>query len=120
MAARGTETVLFIRPGQANRLGEPGAEVIVATLEECIIYPRSSSEQGDRGIHTIRGLHIAAPQDAVVFASGLAGADQELRGSDEIEARGQRWVVDGAVGDWRKKDGEPVVYLFETMRPEDA
>lgn len=123
MTVRGSETVEVHRPTPKDRFGDPvgpEAMLVVAELRDCIIYPRMAGEFGERGAHTVAGLHVAVPQDAVFFTAGLLAAEAELRSTDTVLARGEMWKIDGSVGDWRKKDGTPVIFMFETMRPEDA
>lgn len=123
MAAKGSETATVWRamPGTPDDDfygDEPGEDRMagVAVLDRCIIYPRASSTDGERGLHTVEGLHIFVPHDEVVWDPAQPEADRELRPEDKVIARGEEWMLEGAVGDWRKKDGRRIGYLFEVMR----
>lgn len=87
---RGTETVLVFRAARADSLDdtddsstEPDHEV-----PNCIIWPRTSTEEG-KGEVVIEGLNVFTPAGADVLAS------------DTVEARGERYDVDGVPGDYR-------------------
>lgn len=122
MAAKGSETVTVRRvmpaaPGSDDDFygSAPEArEAGVAVLDRCIIWPRASSSDSGRGVTTIEGLHIFVPHDEVFWDPTLT--EQELLPEDKVTARGQDWELDGAVGDWRKKRGNRIGFLFEVKR----
>lgn len=121
MARRGTETVVVRRATSGGSdddfYGDTSLPpTAVAVLEACIIWPRASSSSSERGITTIEGLHIFVPHDAVEWAPGTPPEEQELQSEDLVLARHRDWEVDGAVGDWRKKSGNQIGYLFEVRR----
>lgn len=121
MAKRGTETVVVRRAASGGSDDDFYGDTVlpptgVAVLDACIIWPRASSASSERGITTISGLHIFVPHDALEWSPLVAEADRELRGEDLILARHREWRVDGDVGDWRKKTGNQIGYLFEVVR----
>lgn len=121
MAKEGVETVTIRRnlPGGPvdDFYGEEDDNLAdVAVLKRCIIWPRAATRDSERGIHTIAGLHIFVPSGQVEWDAAVAEADRELRPEDHVVARGKDWQMEGDVGDWRKKAGDPVGYLFEVGR----
>lgn len=122
MAKRGTETVeikRYVSTGDDDDFyGDTSTQLaVVATLQECIIWPRASSADADRGVTTISGLHIFVPPDAIFWDADVPLAEQELTGEDHVVARGKDWQLDGDAGDWRKpKTGRRLGWLFEVKR----
>lgn len=106
MAAKGTEEVVVRRAPTKDRLGDVVPGEVVGTLTRCIVWPRSSSEDSNRGIVTIEGLTVFVPAPVATMPLG----------SDVVEVRGQTHQIEGAVGDWRKKNGRKVGIMFETTR----
>jgi uncharacterized protein YfaP (DUF2135 family) len=106
MPKRGTETVEIRRAPTKDRFGDivPGAKV--GDLKNCIVWPRSSSENSDRGIISIDGHHVWAP-DPVDF---------DFSAEDVAVVRGNEEQVEGTPGDWRKASGTKLGILFETKR----
>jgi hypothetical protein len=122
MAAKGTETAA-VRRQRADEEDdfygdEAAAEDMagVAVLDRCIVWPRASSSGGERGLYTIEGLHIFVPHGEIVWDPALPLEEQELRPEDKVTIRGEDWQLESAVGDWRKKRGNRVGYLFEVGR----
>lgn len=122
MAQKGTETATVRRKAEgdddADFYGDEVEETMtaVAVLDKCIVWPRASTSSTERGVTTIEGLHIFVPHDEVVWAPGLTFDEQELLPEDKVTIRGKDWQLDGAVGDWRKKRGNRVGFLFEVTR----
>jgi hypothetical protein len=106
MAARGTESVVVKRPPTPSRLGDPTTGAVVGTLENCIVWPRSSTENADRGIVGMEGFHIWAPAPTAVVPDS----------SDVVEVRGATYNIEGTPGDWRTKRGRQKGLLFEVGR----
>lgn len=122
MAKRGTEQVLIKRQVSTGSdddfYGDTSTQLeVVATLEACIIWPRASSADSERGVTTISGLHIFVPPDEIYWEASVPLAQQELTGEDHVIARGADWQLDGDAGDWRKpKTGMRIGWLFEVRR----
>lgn len=106
MAAKGVEDVLVRRAPTQDRLGDPVPGEVVGILENCIVWPRSTSENADRGRVTIEGQNVWVPAPVSIVP----------KASDVVEIRGEMHNIDGAVGDWRKKTGKRKGLLFATTR----
>lgn len=91
--ARGTETVTILRPGAEDQFGQPGPDDAPRDVPQCIVFPRTSTEDHDRGEVVITGLGVAMPP----------GTD--IKATDRVVARGQTWEVEGQPGDYRSKGG---------------
>ena len=94
--ARGSETV-YIQPEQAkdshgDPVGEPPEPVQV---DECIVWPRTSTEEG-RGEVIIDGFNVYMPPETAV----LPGP------KDDVIARGERYAVIGTPGEYISKGGQ--------------
>jgi len=85
-----------IGPAPAWRL-VPGATVV----------PRNSQEDDRRGQVGISGFMIALPSKL----TDSLGQPIVLADTDEFEIRGETYQVDGAIGDYGRKQ------IFYTMRP---
>ena len=120
MAKKGAETATVRREmssDQGDFYGDTDVvERGIAVLDKCIVWPRASSSDSGRGVTTIEGLHIFVPHDEVFWDPTLPVDEQELLPDDKVTVRGKDWMLDGAVGDWRKKRGNRVGYLFEVRR----
>ena len=115
MPAEGTETVEVHRAsGPPDRYGQPQPGTLVATLRNCIVWPRASTDRGDRGITTTEGHNIWVPEGQVIWADSVPANLRQIKPSDEVWVRGSKEQIDGQVGDWRKKNGIRKGYLFET------
>lgn len=115
MPAEGTETVEVYRAGgPPDRYGQTPPGTLVATLRDCIVWPRASSDRSDRGITTTEGHNIWVPDGRVTWSESVPVPDREIKPSDEVWVRGSKEAIDGQVGDWRKKNGMRKGYLFET------
>jgi hypothetical protein len=82
----------------------PGA--VVGDLTRCIVWPRSSTEDANRGRVGIDGYHIWAPDPQVVTPEA----------TDVVEVRGETHNIEGRPGDWRNKRGKKKGLLFEVSR----
>jgi hypothetical protein len=93
--ARGSETV-YIQPEQAKDAhGDPvGVAPEPVQVDECVVWPRSSTEEG-RGEVIIDGLNVYMPPETAV----LPGP------KDDVIARGERYAVDGVPGEYINKGG---------------
>jgi hypothetical protein len=106
MPAKGTELVSVQAAGDTNGDGDPIPGEMRGVLKRCIVMPRASRENAERGIVSIEGYTIWAP--APITFPVLA--------SDVIVVRGKELGVDGVVGDWRNKRGKFLGLLFQTTR----
>lgn len=106
MAREGTETVTVRQKPSRNSDGDPTPGAVRGTVNNAVIWPRTSDETSDRGTRVIEGLNIFLP----------APVPFDILATDEIEARGHSWQVDGAAGDYRKKNGQEVGFIVMVMR----
>lgn len=106
MAREGSETVVIRKAPKRNSVGDVTPGAIKGTVKNALIWPRTSDENADRGTRIIEGLNIFLP----------APVPFEIAATDELEARGKTWQIDGAAGDFRKKDGSEVGYMLATLR----
>ncbi len=107
MAREGSETVVVRSAPKRNSTGDLTPGAVKFTVANAIIWPRASDESAERGTRIIDGLMIFLPEDSVTA---------EVKATDELEARGKKWNVDGAAGDFRKKDGSEIGLLIATIR----
>jgi hypothetical protein len=104
MAAKGSELVSVQRQATTNSDGDKTPGEMVGVLRRCIVMPRASSENAERGIVSISGYSIWCP----------APIPFEVKATDVIVVRGHEQGVEGVVGDWRNKKGKPMGILFQT------
>lgn len=103
---QGTESVVIRRPDVPSRTGDPTPGMVVGTLERCIVWPRGSTEDADRGIVGIEGFHVWAPAPYAVTPEA----------SDVVIVRGDVYNIEGTPGDWRSRRGKKRGLLFEVGR----
>lgn len=115
MPAKGTEE-LVVRRGVKDRYGDITDEVAVAYQAQAILWPRASTESGDRGIVTVEGFHVFVPAGQTTWAPFVPESERAILPTDNVTARDGSWEIDGAVGDWRKKTGNRVGLLYEVKR----
>jgi hypothetical protein len=101
---RGTETVTVLRQ-QYDHNGDPVGPPVESSIENCIIWPRTSTENDARGIVPISGLAAWMP----------AGAD--IRSDDTARVRGEIYQVEGVPARHRKFSGRAwgVLVAFERV-----
>ena len=120
MAKKGAETAVvrrMVKSDEDDFYGDVGStESGVAVLDRCIVWPRASTSDDSRGVTTVEGLHIFVPPDELEWDPSLPVEERELRPQDKVTVRGEDWMLDGAVGDWRRPRGKRVGYLFEVVR----
>lgn len=92
MAKRGVETAIVSRPGVRTRLGDLTPGAVVGPLTGCIVWPRTSSENADRGVVIIDGYEVWAPAPITI----------DIKATDVINVRGEDWNIEGRPGDYRK------------------
>jgi len=107
MAARGSEEVVILRPGQPDRYGSIGESVEVGRLKNCVVIPRVSGETEDRGVVIISGYQIWAPE--------IVG-QVSPKATDLLQVRGELHNVDGVPGDYRSKRGRRLGDMIYTLR----
>lgn len=106
MAKRGRETCTVKRSPTKGRTGDVTPGAVVGDLTACIIWPRFSSEDSERGTRIIEGYTVFAPAPVAI----------EVRATDTITARGDDWNIDGAPGDWRSKNGRKIGLMVMLKR----
>lgn len=106
MAAKGSELVSVQRAPSEDAFGDKQPGEMVGLLKRCIIMPRASRENAERGIVSIEGFTVWAPAPVTI----------EVLATDVIVVRGEEYGVDGVVGDWRNKRGKFLGLLFQTSR----
>lgn len=107
MAARGSEEVVILRPGQPDRYGDVGDPVEVGRLVNCVVIPRVSGETEDRGRVILSGYQIWAPE-----TPGQVSPEA----TDQLQVRGEVHNVDGVPGDYRSKRGQRLGDMIYTLR----
>lgn len=87
---RGAETmVVKPRAQETDRYGDPvGEPTGGGPIEGCIVWPRTSEEEG-RGLVVLEGQNVFTPPGADVLAR------------DIVTLRGEDWQVQGEPGDYR-------------------
>jgi len=92
MARIGAEEIQVIQMSEPDHW-EQRTVLGERTITGCAIWPRSSTEDGHRGMVLIEGLNVFIPPGETVAAS------------DRIVARGEEFEVDGEPGLYRDKRG---------------
>ncbi len=86
-----TEDIQVITPAKTDQNGDPiGADGAPRTVQ-AVVWPRTSSEDADRGIIIIQGLNMKLP------------AGDPITAIDVVTARGEDWEVEGAPGVYLNK-----------------
>jgi hypothetical protein len=102
---RGTETVTVIRSsGGFDHNGDPVGAVDEHDLTNCIVWPRTSTENAERGIVPLSGYNIWSPP----------GVD--VKATDKIRVRDEINEVEGVPADHRKLSGRRWGVLVVTKR----
>lgn len=105
MPKKGKEIVTVRRQSTKDRYGNRVLGEVVGQLKRCIVYPRASSEDSDRGIVAIDGQNVWAPSPLKI----------DVYATDDVEIRGELHSIEGKPGDWRKS-GKRLGLLFQTER----
>lgn len=92
MAKRGNETVVISRAPTIDRLGDKVPGSVVGSLTSCIVWPRESTEDANRGVIILDGYTVWAPAPIAI----------EVRATDTVALRGKDWNIEGVPGDFRK------------------
>lgn len=106
MASTGVETVERLREtGTPGRHGARGSEE-ATPIHNTTLIPRTSSEDVDGRDTVVIGYTLVCPP----------GTD--LKATDRIRARGERWSIDGMPGDYRTKRGKAKAVMAALTRVE--
>lgn len=108
---KGKEVVELWRPGAGDRYGGNAAGTLLATLERCIVTPRTVTEQDNRGVVIIEGYTIwVPPQKDDTHILNIAGTDR-------VRVRGKEWQLEGTPADHHKpSSGKHLGFLFVVQR----
>ena len=99
--AIGSRTITVIRGARTDWLGGSAATESRHDITGCAVLPRTSFES-ERGWVVVDGRQVVAPYDSDITAD------------DKIDVDGQVWDVDGAPGNYEKRNGvgkAMIVYL---------
>lgn len=105
MAKKGKENITIQRRPEETRTGDRAPGEVAGVLRRCLVWPRASSEQADRGTVTIEGYNVWAPAP-IAF---------EISSDDVVVVRGHEHEIEGVPGDWQKR-GKMLGLLFQTKR----
>lgn len=105
MPKKGKETVVVRRQATKDRYGNRVPGAVVGELKRCLVYPRASTENAERGTVAIDGQNVWAPVPIRI----------EVLATDEVEVRGELQSIEGKPGDWHK-NGKRLGLLFQTMK----
>ncbi len=101
MAIKGKEEVILVRPGGVDRNGDPtGDDAEVGIFEQCVVWPRVSTEVSEKGTVITEGYNVWIPwqplanQEIVDLAMGI-------KATDRVVVRGDDWQIDGSPADQR-------------------
>jgi hypothetical protein len=101
MAVKGKEEVILVRPGEVDRNGDPvGGDAQVGIFEQCIVWPRISTEVSEKGTVISEGYNVWIPwqpkgnRDIIDLA-------MEVKATDRVVVRGDDWQIDGTPADQR-------------------
>lgn len=101
---KGSENLTVQRQPTRNSDGDKTPGEVVGILRRCIVMPRASTERAERGITSIAGFTVWAPEPITI----------EVRATDVIVVRGFEHGIDGVPGDWRKGKRK-MGLLFQTV-----
>lgn len=100
MALKGKEEVILVRPGALDRYGDPtGEATTLGIFEQCVLWPRVSTEVAKEGTAITEGYNVWIPWTA----ANAATIDEAMGilGTDRVIARGEEWQVEGSPADQR-------------------
>ncbi len=81
-----TEPVQIFTPAKTDQNGDPIGSDGAPRTEQAVVWPRTSTENADRGVVIIQGLNMKLP------------AGDPITAVDVVTARGEDWDVDGVPG----------------------
>lgn len=105
MAVKGKEEVILVRPGEPDRNGDPtGDAVTLGIFEQCVVWPRVSTEVSERGTVITEGYNVWIPWagDNRTTLDEVMGVE----GTDLVVIRGDEWMVEGTPADQRSLKGK--------------
>ena len=91
---RGRETIQILPSAGSTSDNEPLPAGDPVPVKNCIIWPRRSSEDNDRGSVIIEGFNVYLPPGSRV-----------PKAVDKIVARGKTWEVEGVPGQFVSPSG---------------
>lgn len=100
MAIKGKEEVILVRPGEVDRNGDPtGDSTTMGIFEQCVVWPRTSTEVSERGTVITEGYNVWIPwlgtnRDTLDDVMGIEATDLVI-------VRGDDWQIDGSPADHR-------------------
>jgi hypothetical protein len=83
---RGAETITIQHFGPPDDFGDRPLDGDPVVVGGCSIWPRTSTENADKGVVVISGLNVFVPPG------------NEIRPTDQITARGETYDVEGEPG----------------------
>jgi hypothetical protein len=103
---RGAETIRVKRPAPVDWQGDPTGDPQEFDIRNCQLWPRSSTEDSDRGRVIIEGWNVYIPP----------GSPNSVYATDTIVVRGDEYSVVGVPGayDLKGKDKGMIVVLSRT------
>lgn len=99
----GVRTVTVVRTPKVDRFSDVSPAETRHDIEGCAILPRASHEE-DKGWVIVEGRMVVAPFESDILAD------------DQVEIDGVLWDVDGAPGDYEKKNGRGKATIFYLKR----
>lgn len=100
MAIKGKEEVILVRPGEVDRNGDPtGDATTMGIFEQCVVWPRTSTEVSERGTVITEGYVVWLPW----IGDNRATLDEVMgvKATDRVIVRGDEWQVEGSPADHR-------------------
>ncbi len=86
-----SEQIQVITPAKTDQNGDPIGTDGAPRNVEAVVWPRTSTENADRGVVIIQGLNMKLP------------AGDPITAFDLVTARGEDWDVDGVPGVYPNK-----------------
>jgi hypothetical protein len=115
VALKGKEEVILVRPGEVDRNGDPtGEATTLGIFEQCIVYPRISTEVSVEGTVITEGFNVWIPW----AGSNRDTLDEVIRveGTDLAVIRGGEWMVEGTPADQRTMKNKRLGVQMVTKR----
>jgi len=115
MAAKGKEEVILVRPGEVDRNGDPtGDATTLGIFEQCIVWPRVSTEVSERGTVITEGYNVWIPWagDNRLTLDEVMGVEA----TDVVVIRGEEWQVEGTPADQRTMKSKRLGIQMVTKR----
>lgn len=101
MAVKGKEDVVLVRPGEVDRNGDPvGDDAQVGIFEQCVVWPRVSTEVSEKGTVISEGYNVWIPWQPKANRD-IMDLAMEVKATDRVVVRGDDWQIDGSPADQR-------------------